>query len=149
MIRVVNLRRAHAVQRHEGGPPQFVPIQNLHNAGGDSVIVHDNVEELVAACDLHCSVQVGLAAQKLKQNSMYSSVAHSVSQSGAQAAAQKLLVTLHSQQRELFCDAACTLCIVQAASQSLKVLSPKQIAGDTNLRCSDKPKYKHTAYKYK
>ena len=70
MVRVANFRRVHAVQWHESCPTQLALVQDLHNVGSHSVIVHHNVEELVAACDLHCCVQVGLAAQQLQQNTM-------------------------------------------------------------------------------
>lgn len=73
VVRVVDLQRVHAVQGHEGCPPQLVPIENLHNARGHSVIVHHNLEELVATSDLNSCVQVGLATQQLQKNAVNAS----------------------------------------------------------------------------
>lgn len=76
MVRVVDFWRAHAVEGHEGCPPQLALVQDLHNTSGHSVVLYHYVEELVAACDLHCCVQIGLAAQELQQHAMDASVWH-------------------------------------------------------------------------
>ena len=76
VVRVLDLRRAHAVQGHEGCPPQFVPVEYLHNFCGHRVVVDHNVEELVAASDLNSCMQVGLAAQELQKDAVHASALH-------------------------------------------------------------------------
>lgn len=76
MVRVVDFWRAHAVEGHEGCPPKLALVQDLHNTSGHSVVVYHYVEELIAACHLHCCVQIGLAAQQLQQDTMDAPVRH-------------------------------------------------------------------------